>query len=415
MKPDPAAAILAALDTVLAGARPGTLEALTGALTSAGHSFGWALVPYVVTFDQRRLLPLVDDGASPVPVEEEDGAGEAFRCLQAVTDRGGDRWLPLLDGAERIGVLRARRLPDTPHGSRPDEDGAGRDAPDEHGPDGALRRLASLTARLLGALGAHGDVLDLIRGAATRSVEAEIIWNLLPPLTFASSEVVVSALLEPAEKVAGDLFDYAATADGLQFALLDGTGHDLRAGLLASVALATYRNHRRRGADLATCGEMIDRALLDHTDGDGYATGVLGHLETATGRLDYLTAGHPAPLLMRAGRVVGALDQPGRGMFGLGPVEAEVGRVQLEPGDRVVLYTDGITEARDPDGGFFGLPRLVELLEQHHAAHRPAPESLRLVVRSVLDHQSDVLQDDATLMIVEWAPPVPLLSRSPRP
>lgn len=70
----------------------------------------------------------------------------------------------------------------------------------------------------------------------------------------------------------------------------------------------------------------------------------------------------------------------------------------------MVLYTDGITEARDPDGGFFGLQRLVVLLEQHAATHRPVPESLRLVVRDVLEHQAGVLQDDATLMIVEWAP-----------
>jgi len=75
----------------------------------------------------------------------------------------------------------------------------------------------------------------------------------------------------------------------------------------------------------------------------------------------------------------------------------------LEPGDRLLLHTDGVTEARDSEGVPFGLDRLVDLTERHEAADLPAPETLRRVVHAVLEHQNGRLQDDATLMLVEWS------------
>ncbi|MBY8854465.1 serine/threonine-protein phosphatase, partial [Saccharothrix sp. MB29] len=75
---------------------------------------------------------------------------------------------------------------------------------------------------------------------------------------------------------------------------------------------------------------------------------------------------------------------------------------QLQPGDRVLFYSDGVTEARDPDGEQFGLDRLVDLIERHEAGGLPAAETLRRVVRAVLDHQDGRLQDDATLLLLEW-------------
>lgn len=384
-----ASTVLAALDVLLDGARHASSDALPDLLAAAGRTMGWQVVAHLVTFDQCRLVPLGAEGTTRA-VDDEAGAGLAFRSMAPTTDADGDHWIPLLDGAERLGVLRVRALPGGPD-------------PRDRAAD--LGRLASLTGHLVAVLSPSGDAITRVRGAGDRRVEAEIIWNLLPPLTFTAPDVVISGLLEPCEKVAGDLFDYAVEGTTAQFAILDGTGHDLRAGLLASVALATYRNHRRRGADLATCGRMIDETMHGHTDGAGYATGVLARLDTATGRFDYLNAGHPHPLLLRGGRVVRALEHPGRGMFGLGAQDLGTGHEQLEPGDRVILYTDGITEARADDGTFFGLDRLVTLLEEHAAAQRPAPETLRLVVRSVLEHHRGVLRDDATLMIIEWAPP----------
>jgi serine phosphatase RsbU (regulator of sigma subunit) len=92
--------------------------------------------------------------------------------------------------------------------------------------------------------------------------------------------------------------------------------------------------------------------------------------------------------------------------FGVG--DREVGdsddlvRTSLQPGDTVVLYTDGVVEARGPDGAEFGVDRLVDLLEREASSERAPEEVLRRLVRAVLDHQGGPLRDDATLVLLRW-------------
>jgi serine/threonine protein phosphatase PrpC len=75
---------------------------------------------------------------------------------------------------------------------------------------------------------------------------------------------------------------------------------------------------------------------------------------------------------------------------------------RLEPGDRLLLYTDGITEARSPDGEFFGEQRLADFVGAAVAAGEPSPEMVRRLMRHILDHQADQLQDDASIVALEW-------------
>ena len=79
-----------------------------------------------------------------------------------------------------------------------------------------------------------------------------------------------------------------------------------------------------------------------------------------------------------------------------------VSHEQLEPGDRLLLYTDGITEARDSQGRQFGTQRLVEFAERSSESGLPPPETVRRLSHAVLDHQDGKLQDDATLVLVDW-------------
>ena len=89
-------------------------------------------------------------------------------------------------------------------------------------------------------------------------------------------------------------------------------------------------------------------------------------------------------------------------LFGLGDSAPRPGIGEFEPDDVVLLYTDGVTEARTPDGEQFGLDRLADLLEREAASGRTAEELLRRLARSVLDHQAGGLRDDATLLLVPW-------------
>jgi serine phosphatase RsbU (regulator of sigma subunit) len=81
---------------------------------------------------------------------------------------------------------------------------------------------------------------------------------------------------------------------------------------------------------------------------------------------------------------------------------AEVSQESLEPGDRVLLYSDGVVEARDADGTFFGVDRLADLVTREAVAGQPAPETMRRLMHAILDHQAGALQDDATTMLIEW-------------
>jgi serine phosphatase RsbU (regulator of sigma subunit) len=88
--------------------------------------------------------------------------------------------------------------------------------------------------------------------------------------------------------------------------------------------------------------------------------------------------------------------------FGLGDSAPEPGIEQLEPDDVLLMYTDGVIEARTPGGELFGLERLADLLEREAASGRTADELLRRLVQSVLEHQAGGLRDDATLLLVQW-------------
>jgi serine phosphatase RsbU (regulator of sigma subunit) len=118
--------------------------------------------------------------------------------------------------------------------------------------------------------------------------------------------------------------------------------------------------------------------------------------------MEWSCAGHPRPLLLRGRKIVAELSCDSSLPFGLGDSAPEPGIEQLEPDDVVLLYTDGVTEARTADGEQFGLERLADLLEREAASGRTAGELLRRLVRSVLDHQAGGLRDDATLLLVQW-------------
>jgi len=121
----------------------------------------------------------------------------------------------------------------------------------------------------------------------------------------------------------------------------------------------------------------------------------------------FRSAGHPGELLLRDGKLVKALSAPTAMPLGLGNLGDPIPGVEeesLQPGDQILLYTDGVTEARTDTGEFFGRDRLVEFVTRTLADQVSAPETLRRLVHAILAHQHENLQDDATAVLLEWRP-----------
>jgi serine phosphatase RsbU (regulator of sigma subunit) len=213
-------------------------------------------------------------------------------------------------------------------------------------------------------------------------------------------------MLEPCYDIGGDSFDYAVNGATLHAALFDGVGHGIDAAQLVALAMTAYRNARRSGLDLPDAATSIDR-WVSRQFPDAFVTGVLLELDTRNGELRTINAGHPQGLVFRGQRHVKSLPGPTRLPFGLGldgdASPAEVAVEALERDDRLLLYSDGIVEARDADGDEFGLDRLVDFIGRQLASGLPAPETMRRLVHQILEHQKDALQDDASAVLIEWS------------
>jgi serine phosphatase RsbU (regulator of sigma subunit) len=393
-------------------------EQLSVLLDSAIGRLGLTAEVLVADIPQRALTPMrsVPDGQLDLVNSLAGRAYQVGQILAGADDH--DRpvlWVPVVDGADRLGVMRV--------GLDSDRAAAG---PNGVVDDPQLRRrlwtLAGLMGHLIATKSVYSDRLRRWRGNGPLTPASELLWQLLPPRTFATHRIVVSAVLEPHDEVAGDAFDYNVEGDVVDLAVFDAAGHDLRASITTALAITGVRNARRGGEeDLIAIAAHADALIAAQPGSLQFATAFLARLDTATGELTYLNAGHMPPLLVRHGKVVKQLGAPPRVPLGVrlpSRRPAAVAREQLEPGDRVLMYSDGITEARDEHGAFFGERRLIEFVEHAAASQLSAPETLRRLAATVLDHQRGRLQDDATLLLAEWSPEahlqmLPLLRAAP--
>lgn len=396
-----------AVTDLLTAAHLSASHHLPGLLTAHGRRLGvTGTIAYLADLQQDVLVPFV---GSDGPAQDESLralavdttlAGRAYQQVQVLTQdlTGGQvrMWLPLLDGSDRLGVLSVV-IADRSSAERPEL-------------LARLHQFAALAAELVMTKTLYGDTIVRLRRSSEMGLAAEMQWSLLPPLTFACDTVTIAGALEPAYQVAGDTVDYAVDAGCARVAIFDGMGHGLQAAQLAALTVAAYRNARRSERSLTDTASSIDQALLSVFGGEAFTTAVLAQLDTDTGRLEWVSAGHPEPLLMRAGKLVKSLHIDPAPPLGLGHAAGPhgsadpvtIGSEQLEPGDRVLFYTDGVTEARSPDGDFFGPERLVDLISRNLAGGLPTPETMRRVVRALLSHQQGQLSDDATMLLLEW-------------
>ena len=382
---------------------------IPGALSAAARPLGVSTAEiYLADLQQRHLEPLTQgtDHADPLPIDSTL-AGRAYQTVAVQTAparRGGDNyqvWLPLVDGTERLGVL---------HLTVTDASAAMLDR---------YRSLASLVGIIVMAKASYSDTYARTQRSREMALQAELVWAFLAPRTFATDRVLVAASLEPAYEAGGDAYDYALLGDHLHVSIFDALGHDLSAGLLASVGIASCRSTRRAGGTLTDIAARADTAIAGYFGDDLFVTALLCDLHLRTGLLTWIPCGHPPPLLIR-GRTVKELTrtpQPPLGLAGAHDRRPKQSRhdahtpppctEKLEPRDRLLLYTDGVTEGRAADGTPFGLRRLTDFIIRHSSSDLPAPEIMRRLNHAIVDYQRGRLRDDATAVLIEWQPDQP--------
>jgi hypothetical protein len=350
---------------------------------------------YLIDYEQRTLVPLSGPrrgDRQPLSVEGTI-AGRAFKTTSihrsSSEDGDGQRlWLPLLDGTERLGVIEMAF-----------EEGAIAERTIM-----VCERYAHLTATLIATKAAYGDAFEVTRRQRPMTISSEMLWQLTPPLVFATDRLVLAGMLEPCYDNGGDALDYAVNDGVLHVSVLDAMGHGLAAAGVAAFALSAYRHSRRRGCGLLETYAAMDHAVGDQFPGERYVTAVIAQLHLQTGRLTWISAGHPPPLIIRDGRLARTLTTPPAAPLGIpldGPPVVP-GEESLEPGDLLLLYTDGLTEARHRDGRMFTITGLGEFIEREAAAGQTAPETLRRLRHAIVDRQPGQLEDDATAVLVEW-------------
>lgn len=323
-------------------------------------------------------------------VPPEGGGRGTVRVAGAVADGGGAEvraagaWTllaPITERGEVIGVLEML-LREEPSADTKER----------------IAQMAHFLAFVVIANRRHTDLFDWGQRSRPSSLSAEIQQRLLPASrTCEAGAFTLSAWLEPASDIAGDTFDYSLGRDHLHLSMTDAMGHGVAAALTATLCVGGLRGARRRGASLLEQAASTNASLVAHAIDktlDDYVTGIVGRLDLNTGVLELVNAGHVPPYLARGGSVQ-TVDLPPDlplGLFADTTYRSTV--VELQPGDRVVIVTDGMLERNAADLD------LATIIAETHTLH--PREAARHLADRVLTATGQDLRDDATILLFDW-------------
>ena len=270
-------------------------------------------------------------------------------------------------------------------------------------------------AETLDALAAVGDELAVALAAADRSTDhyrrrrrtqrltmaAEMQWDLLPGRALGGPHFLLAGQLEPAYAVCGDHFDWALNDRQLTISVLNGDGNGIGASMLTVLAVNAMRNARRSGGSLMEQAELASDALFSQHGGKHSVATLLLEVDLDTGDVAAIDAGSPVALRMRGGTVtLMNLDkQMPLGMFA--ETRYDIQHFSLEPGDRLVVVSDGVHLAAPGGQPTYGASALAAALRDTRLL--PATEAVNSLMRSFDDyHAGSDLLDDAVIVCLDW-------------
>jgi sigma-B regulation protein RsbU (phosphoserine phosphatase) len=322
------------------------------------------------------------------PLLFDDPAGD--ERLRGVELQPGIRNLacvPLDVGGRMIGVLTAFNK----------RDGKSFDQDDQR----LLSIIASQSAQVL----ERARLLEQERAARRMAEELQLARriqaSLLPAEAPAIPGYIIHGFSEPAQEVGGDYYDFLELGDDRWgVALGDVSGKGVPAAMLMANLQATLRGQAPRSASCSECVEWCNRLVCRSTTPDKFATLFYALLDPRHHRLRFCNAGHERPVLLRDGEGPTLLD-PGNLVVGI--LENAVYHdavLDLEPGDRIVIYSDGVTDMLDPNGQLFDLERLLVTLQAHRDL--PADALADALAAAVHEHAATApVADDMTLVVIQ--------------
>lgn len=231
------------------------------------------------------------------------------------------------------------------------------------------------------------------------AAQKELVPHIFPPFPERKG-IDISATLIPARKVGGDLYDYFILGDTLYFCIGDVSGKGVQASLFMAATHYLFRSVVA-GNTVAEAAGQINVSLCADNENCRFVTFWFGRLELASGRLEYVNAGHNSPVLVRNGKAE-FFPASGNMPFGISDDEGYVSKsAVLLPGDILLLYTDGVTEAMDPDGNELGSEPMMQAAES--VSDGSASGVVGKVLERVIQHTSAAAQsDDITILCVRF-------------
>jgi phosphoserine phosphatase RsbU/P len=252
------------------------------------------------------------------------------------------------------------------------------------------------------------ELVDRVRVRDELEVARELQEDLLPQALPTVPGYTFAHSYRTANEVGGDYHDLAILPDGrVALTIGDASGHGMAAGLVMAIANATLKTAMDLDPSPERVLALLNRSLCRTGTTRTFMSVFYAVLTPETGQLEYVCAGHPFPLVRRAD---GMIEELGCGGFPLGlrePLPVETRTVTLQPGDLLLLYTDGLAEAVDATGKeAFGYERIQAALELGGSPQSVHDGMLRAFDRHV---GGEPLRDDLTLLVIARLPPLPVM------
>ena len=240
---------------------------------------------------------------------------------------------------------------------------------------------------------------DLI---SAKEIQQSFLPMVFPPFPEDSDKLDIYASMEAAKDVGGDFYDFFRIDDDhIALVIADVCGKGIPAALFMAVSRTIIHSKGMQGVSAAECLTESNRLLTNSSVNNMFVTVFYAIFNTKTGLVTYSNAGHNPPHIVRAG---GTIEQlPMEGQFMVGAFEEEVytdKTLQLDHGDTLVMYTDGVTEAKDSTNEQFGTDRLDNILSG--VADKSSQEIVEAIKAGIADFVEDAEQnDDITLLVLK--------------